>query len=186
MNNTASEHDIAALFEEKVHADLFSYLQTEGAVDSHLPECPDVEELWPVIARAYMPDGAREFQNYPTVSLGWIMFIGMAMAQYWDTDWARYSAMENIYLHIRELRGYDNLDDAVIEDVIGLKDKDAEKLSALAGECASRVYNMLCHEHVEPGTPAAMGCYIAALHQLYLAGMAVQLKTLGYHMVPLN
>ena len=31
-----------------------------------------------------------------------------------------------------------------------------------------------------------MGCYIAALHQLYLAGMAVQLKTLGYHMVPLN
>ncbi|MDE6557000.1 MAG: hypothetical protein K2K55_08580, partial [Duncaniella sp.] len=58
--------------------------------------------------------------------------------------------------------------------------------SDLVAECASRVYGILSHEHIEPGTQVALGCYIAALHQLYLAGMAMELNALGYHMTPLN
>lgn len=31
---------------------------------------------------------------------------------------------------------------------------------------------------------AKFGSYLAALHQLYLAGMAFELNALGYHMTP--
>lgn len=166
--------------------DLTEFLQKQGVLDAHVPECPDVEEKWAEIARAYLPDGAREFQGYPIVSLGWIMFVGMAMAYYWDADWAKYSQDAEIYQHIRDMRGYDNLDEAVVEDILGYSGETAEKVTKLASESAARVYNLLTHEHVEPGTKDALGCYIAALHQLYLAGMAMEINALGYHMTPLN
>ncbi|MBD5193345.1 MAG: hypothetical protein K2M72_02895 [Paramuribaculum sp.] len=177
---------VAQQFEDKVRRDLTEFLQKREALDKHVPECPDVEEKWGEIARAYMPDGAREFKDYPVVSLGWMMLIGMAMAYYWDTDWTKHSARKDYYELLRDMRGYDNMDEAVVEDVLGYRDEAAEKITALVAECASRVFSLLNHEHVEPGTEAALGCYIAALHQLYLAGMAMELNALGYHMTALQ
>lgn len=178
--------EIAAAFEEKVRRDLTQFLQHKEALDEHVPECPDVEDKWSLVARAYMPDGAREFQQYPVVSLGWMMLIGMAMAYYWDTDWEKNAARTDFYEKLRDMRGYDNMDEAVVRDLLGYRDEAAEKVTELVAECASRVYSLLSHEHVEPGTEAALGCYISALHQLYLAGMAMELNALGYHMTPLN
>ena len=178
--------ETAKAFEEKVRKDLIEFLQKKEALDPHVPECPDVEEKWGEIARSYMPDGAREFKDYPVVSLGWMMLIGMAMAYYWDTDWESYSKKTDIYEQLRDKRGYDNMDETVVEDILGYAGEPAEKITELVAECASRVYSLLSHEHVEPGTEAALGCYIGALHQLYLAGMAMELNALGYHMTQLK
>lgn len=178
--------DLVEAFEAKVQEDIIGFLHRKGAIDDVVPVCPDVEEKWGMIARAYLPDGAREFAGYPVVSLGWMMFVGMAMAHYWDTDWERYATHDRIYESLRDMRGYDNLDEAVVHDVLRLQGDAADRLTSLAADTASRVYNILRHEHVEPGTQAAFGCYIAALHQLYLAGMAVELNALGYHMTPLS
>lgn len=173
-------------FEEKVTEDLVKFLQHKGAVDEHVPECPDVEAKWGEILKAYIPDGAREFQSYPVVSLGWMMLIGMSMAYYWDTDWQTYSAKKNIYEGIRDKRGYDNMDEEVVQGILGYAGEAAEKVTELVAECASRVFGKLNHEQVEPGTEAALGYYIAALHVLYTAGMAMELNALDYHMTPLK
>lgn len=180
------EEKIVVDLEAKVREDLVGFLRRKGAIDAIVPVCPDVEGKWGVIARAYLPDGAREFTRYPVVSLGWMMFVGMAVAFFWDTDWERYGSKNDIYESLRDMRGYDNLDEAVVEDVLKLKGEEAERLTSLAAETSSGVYNMLRHEQVEPGTQAAFGCYVAALHQLYLAGMAVELNALGYRMTPLS
>ncbi len=185
MNDDKTK-ELVKVFENKVHDDLFGFLQKKGKIDAHVPQCPDVEEKWTAIARAYLPDGAREFQKYPVVSLGWMMFVGMALARYWDTDWTTYASRTDLYEQLRDKRGYDCLDEEVIESVLSLKEDEAQELSDLVAECASRVFNLLRHEEVEPGTQAAFGCYVAALHELYLAGMAMELNRLGYHMTPLN
>lgn len=177
---------IVAEFENKVRQDLISFLQWKEAVDKKVPECPDVEEKWTEIGREYVPDGIREFKDYPIVSLGWMMFIGMAMAYYWDTDWEKYSKEQNIYQTIRDKNGYDNLDTTVVEDILGYKGDKAQEIIDKVAECASRIYTMLTHSHIEPGTDIAFGCYVAALHQMYLAGMAVELNALGYHFTPVN
>lgn len=186
MDNNNGIKRIVAEFEEKVRKDLTEFLQRKGALDEHVPECPDVEARWGEIAREYLPDGAREFQQYPVVSLGWVMLIGMAMSYYWDTDWEKYSKQKNLYTELRDRNGYDNFDDTVVQDLLGYRDETAEKVTGLVAECASRVYSLLNHEHVEPGTETALGCYIAAIHQLYLAGMAMELNALGYHMTPFD
>lgn len=188
MDNNA-ENNCAALveaFAEKVRESLVAFLREKGALDEVVPVCPDVEAKWGAVARAYLPDGVREFQGYPVVSLGWMMFIGMAVAWYWDSDWERRGAEENLYERLRDMRGYDNMDEAITEDLLGYSGDTARKVTDLAADCAARVYALLGRERLEPGTEAAFGCYVAALRQLYLAGMAVELNALGYHMTPVG
>ena len=55
-------------FEEILRKDLHQFLLSMKEVDERLPECPDVEDKWEEIAKAYIPDGIREFQDYPTFS----------------------------------------------------------------------------------------------------------------------
>ena len=170
------------IFEEKLHNDLFQYLLSMKEVDQHMPECPDVEEKWEEIAKAYIHDGIREFQDYPSASLGWMMYIGMAVAKMWDTEWEIYSKIEDLYAYMRDKRGYDSMDEYIREELLLLQGDDYTMLEKVVGECASRVYNALMRQHIEPGTKAAFEAFVACLHQLYLFGAAMQLKRMGYHM----
>lgn len=169
-------------FEANIQQDLHQYIISQKEIDEHLPDCPDVEEKWEQIAKAYLPDGIREFRDYPTSSLGWMMYIGMAVAAYWDEEWEIYGKNEDLYAYIRDKRGYDALDEYVREEVLLLKGREYVALEKLVGECASRTNNNLRRQGFEPGTKAAFDGYLSCLHQLYLMGMAVQLHRMGYHM----
>ena len=173
-------------FEEQLHKDLHQFLLSIKEVDERLPECPDVEEKWEEIAKAYIPDGIMEFQAFPTASFGWMMYIGMGVAKMWDIDWENYSKIEDLYVYMRDKRGYDAMDEYIREEVLLLQGIDYTLLEKLVGECSSRVYNALMHQHLEPGTKDAFNGFIACLHQLYLMGAAVQLKRMGYHMTKIN
>lgn len=173
-------------FENKLSKDLHQYLMALGKVDERMPECPDVEEKWEPIAQSYLVDGIREFADYPTVSLGWMMYIGMGVAKYWDSEWEIYSKIDDLYAYIRDKRGYDCLDEYVREEVLMLTGDDYVALEKLVGECASRIHNALLHQHLEPGTKEAFRGYIACLHQLYLMGAAIQLKHMGYKMTKID
>lgn len=87
---------------------------------------------------------------------------------------------------MRDKRGYDSMDEYIREEVLLLRGVDYTVLERVTGECASRVYNTLMHQHIEPGTREAFNGYVASLHQLYLMGVAAQLKRMGYHMVKIN
>ncbi len=165
--------------------DLHRYLVQRDAVDERLPECPDVEGKWPAIAEAYLPDGAREFANYPVASLGWMMFIAMAVAKFWDEDWAKYDQVEDLYLYLRDKRGFDNLDEYILDEVLDLHGDDAEAMQNLVGDCAERAKRALFKRDIEPGTVEAFKGYVACLQCMYQLGMAVQFKAMGYHMTKL-
>lgn len=175
-------------FEKQTLEDLHKYLVSVGKVDKILPETPDIEDLWPSILEAYIPDGAREFAEYPIVSLGWMMFIGMAIAKYWDVDWQKYQAEGGsaIYNRLRDEKTFDNLDDNILTDVLGYDEKKAEEISKIVGECASRTLSALQRSSIEAGTEQAVRAYTGALHALYTMGAAMELNDLGYHMTPLN
>ncbi len=172
-------------FENIIRQDLYQYLLSVDEVSEPLPNCPDVEEKWEEIANAYITDGIREFANYPTVSLGWMMYIGMAIAKMWDTVW-EVAKQQDLYTCMRSKRGYDNLDDYIRQDVLLLNATEQSQLEQIVGECASRTYNTLRHQNIEPGTREAFDAYVQCLHQLYLMGVAMQLKRMGYKMTKIQ
>lgn len=169
-------------FEKKIREALHRYLVQQQEADLHLPECPDVEAAWASVGEDYIADGLREFAAYPTVSLGWMMFVGMAMACLWDSCWDEYGSKEHVYLALRDVRGFDHTDDYILDEILHL-DADAHTATShLVNECAQHSLSLLWHEGFAPGSAEAFRCYVACLHQLYLMGMAVQLHRLGYHM----
>ena len=145
-------------FDDKLHQDLHQFLLSMNEVDERLPECPDVEEKWEE------------------------MYIGMAVAKMWDDEWEIYSKVDDLYAYMRDKRGFDSMDEYIREEVLLLSGADYVALEKLVGECASRVYNALRRQDIEPGTKEAFSAYVSCLHQLYLMGAAVQLKRMGYHM----
>ena len=169
-------------FEEAIHKNLYQYLLGVKAIDKRLPECPDVTDKWEAVGSSYIPDGAREYRDYPAASLGWMMYIGMAVAKLWDDEWEIYSQIEDLYVYMRDKRGYDNLDEYISEDVLMVRGEEQERLAQMVDECATRVNYALMREQIEPGTKEAFDAYVTCLRQLYLFGMAVQLKRMGYHM----
>lgn len=128
-------------FEQALRTDLHQYLLSLDKVDERLPEAPDIEGLWPKIGESYLPDGMREFADYPTVSLGWMMFLGMAIAKYWDTDWELYSKVADLYHYLRDQRDYDHLDDHICEKVLLLTEEERQAMVNVVAECAARTYH---------------------------------------------
>ena len=157
-------------FEEKFKEDLTTYLQEKELVDKILPDTTDMEEKWEGIAEAYLPDGMREFAAYPTVSLGWMMYVGMAIAKYWDEDWELYNKVENLYTYLRDRIDYDHMDDYICEKVLLLTVEEHKEVADIVGKCAARTNSEAFH------------AYVAALHQMYFMGVAMQLKRMGYRM----
>lgn len=78
------------------------------------------------------------------------------------------------------------MDEYICEEVLSLEGADCTALEKLVGECASRIHNALRHQHIEPGTAEAFHAYVTCLHKLYLFGVAMQLRRMGYHMTMLK
>ncbi len=173
--------------DKKVRQALRDYLTSEGAIAEMLPACPDVEDRFPDIFDAYVPDGAREFVKYPVASLAWMMYIGMAVAQMWDEDWDMYSRFKDIYRDILlKGRGYDEMDEYIAQEILRVPSEDEDRLFRIVNHCASLAYNLLMRQGFEPSTVEAFHGYARCCAQLYYFGMAMQLHTLGYKMTPID
>jgi hypothetical protein len=147
-----------------------------------LPETIDITEKWDVIAPSYISDASKEIAKYPAVSLGWAMYLGMAVAKYWDTDWAIYGKHPNIYEHIRNKRGFDYLDEVVRGEILGLEGDEYQKTEDFVLSCSRLALDKIRHEGIEPSTPAAFFVYTLSCKVLYTIGAAVELLRLGYKM----
>jgi len=55
-------------FEEILRKDLHQFLLSMKEVDERLPECPDVEDKWEEIAKAYIPMNSQKKIFYFRVS----------------------------------------------------------------------------------------------------------------------
>lgn len=181
--NAIKGWDLTAKYEKIFHNDLHQYLMGLDMVDAHFPDAPDLEALWPKIGESYLSDALKEFGKYPTVALGWVMYVGMAVTKYWDEDWELYSKVDDLYKYLRDRIDFDHLDDYVAEKVLLLDGKDVESIRNVIAECASRLNNRLVHLDVQPGSEEAFRSFIAALHEMYRMGIAMELKKLGYRMV---
>lgn len=150
--------------------------------DKVLASSPDIDDRWEQIALPYMGDAVKEFEKYPTVSLGWAMYVGMAVAHCWDAEWEKYSGCQNLYETFRDVRGFDCMDEYIREDILQMKDEEYGRCEELVRICSEKSLDTIRHEQVEPGSPMAFHVYVRSIKVLYKLGAAIELKRLGYKM----
>ncbi len=168
--------------EQRITEGLLMICTGLGKLENQLLASEDIDSKWEELAQPYMADAVKEIAKYPTVSLGWMMYVGMAVAHFWDEDWQTYNGIEDLYAYIRNKRGFDCLDEYVRETVLGMKDKEYDNTEELVRQCATMVLTHIRREQVEPQSPMAFHIYVRGIHALYVVGAAVEMKRLGYKM----
>ena len=104
-------------FEHGLLRDMLRLCTSAGMLDGNLLQSEDIDGKWDEIAPEYLADVLRQMNEYPEVSFGWAGYIGMAVAEWWDQDWEKNS--RNGYTVLYGKRGFDDMDDHIVEDVLG-------------------------------------------------------------------
>ena len=165
-------------YEKQLRHDLVQLLRERDLLPASgpLPETPDITGRWDSMAGSFTADAMKEIAKYPLVSLGWAMYLGLAMAKYWDDGWEVYSRLPNIYEHLRDVRGFDYMDEVVRFDLYHWDCEDSVR------SAAQMALDHIRHEQIPPSSALAYHVYLLSVRLLYLLGAAVGLKRLGYSM----
>ena len=144
-----------------------------------------VEELdlmWKQMAPHYMADAVPELPNYPMAALGWAGYLGMGVAAIWETSWDDYKDSENMYEVFSKPRGFDSMDEYIIEEMLSLEldSEDSKKLERFMQSAAQFTLTMLRREQVEAGTHDAFYFIAHSVRVLFELGVSIELHLLGY------
>ena len=109
----------------------------------------------------------------------------MGVARHWDEDWRRHSA--DTYVSYYGRRGYDDLDEHVLRDVLGyaLDSDKAKAVSSMLSRCAALVLTLIRREGFESQSVEAYYVLIRSVKVMYQIGASIELFRLGYSFRPL-
>ena len=173
-------------FEEKLKEELVLLCTSYKMLDGNLLSTVDVEERWNEFAPEYIADAIKEVANYPTVSVAWAAFIGLAVAHYWDSNLELFKGLK--YTSFYGDNGFDDMDEYIMYKILKFapEEKVAKDFENMIRRCAEKTVNMIRHEQVEPQSPAAFYIFTRAIKIMYLVGVALELKYLGYKLELVN
>jgi len=168
------------IYEDKLQDNLLKLASSLGMLGGTLLASDDIDEKWREFAPEFMQEAVKNFNAYPEFTLACSAYCGMAMAKYWDEDWGRNHSRK--FETLLGSRGFDNMDDHIVEDVLG-KPLDSTEAGVLVKtmECiTSSAYSFLRHSDIEAGTASAFHALARTCKVLYRIGEAMELKALGY------
>lgn len=173
-------------FEEKMQEELLRLCRNYKMLDNMLLCNDDIDERWKELAPEYMVDAVEQIRDYPTVSVAWAAYIGMAIAWSWDADWERHKDMS--YKSLYGPHGFDDMDEHIVGTMLGvsLDSAEAKEIEAIIRRCGETAVTLIRHEQIDPQTPMAFHVFARACRSMYRIGAAIELKRLGYHFEKIN
>lgn len=185
---TEQQHDLLNKYEESLRKTLTDRL-TEGKwLEGRLLEVEELNEKWKSSAPSYMADAVPEIAKYPLVAIAWAMYEGMGIAVLWDKEWNRYEGMEDFHKMFCEPRGFDCMDEYITEILLTtpLNSPEAEKIENMVRSTAEAALSLIRKEQIEAQSVMAFHVFARTTKVMFEAGVAVQLKRMGYNYVKVN
>ena len=167
-------------FEQNLQIELLKLCTSHKMLDGTLLASEDIEERWKEYAPSYMADSVSQINTFPAAAIAWAGYVGMAVAQWWDSDWERYATESYETLHGE--RGFDDMDEHIVRDILGiaLDTPEAEKIEEMMRSCAHTAMTFIRREDTEAQTTKAFYLFARTTRVLFRIGAALELKRLGY------
>ena len=167
-------------FEQNLQIELLKLCTSHKMLDGTLLASEDIEERWKEYAPSYMADSVSQINTFPAAAIAWAGYVGMAVAQWWDSNWERYAAEPYETLHGE--RGFDDMDEHIVRDILGLplESPEAEKIEEMMRSCAHTAMSFIRREDTEAQTTKAFYLFARTTRVLFRIGAALELKRLGY------
>lgn len=173
-------------FEEKLQLEILRLCTNYKFLGGSLLATDDIDNYWEVLAPEYIADAVEQVHDYPTVSVAWAAYLGMAVAYGWDIDWNTISKAK--YKDYYGEQGFDDMDEHLIRDIIGipLESEDAKNIEEIIRRCAQKAIDIIRREQIEPQSPTAFHVFARAVRVMYRTGAAIQFKRMGYKFEKVN
>ena len=174
------------MFQERLEKEMLRICTDAGMLEGILLRSEDIDQKWKELAPEYIADGVKEIAAYPTVSIAWAGYIGMAVACWWNRDWKRLK--DQPYSVLLGPNGFDDMDDHILKEILGLlpEGKQAQQITAVMQSCAQTAVTFIRQEQIEPQSKRAFYVYARAVQVMFSIGAAVELCRLGYEMKKLQ
>ncbi len=172
-----------AQYEDKLMEALLRQSTECGFLDGQLLEVEELEEKWHTSAPEYMAAAVPQIASYPSVAIAWAGYLGVGAAVLWDTCWDQYADKDDLYTLISQPRGFDEMDEYVMEGLLGydLSGAEAQKLEDMMRSAAHTAQGMIRKENIEAQSVMAFHIFARTTKVFYKLGVAIALKILGYH-----
>ena len=168
------------VFENHLRDELVSLCTLNKMLNGNVLRSDDIDAKWKELAPDYLADAMKQLADYPTVSVAWAGYVGMAIAKWWDQDWATFGTWP--YAKLLGKRGFDDMDEHIVSDILGirLESDEAERIENVMRQCATTAIGFIRHENIEPQSIRAFYVFARALKVMFEVGAAIELKRLGY------
>lgn len=172
--------------EEKMQNELLHLCTQRGALKGVLLSTEDIDEQWKILAPEYMADAVPQIAQYPTVSVAWAAYLGMAVAYGWDADWETFLKMP--YQSYYGEQGFDDMDEHIVRDLlrIPLDSRTAKDMEETIRQCGEKAVALIRFEQVPPQSEMAFHVFTRACKTMFRIGAAMQLKRMGYNFEKVN
>ena len=167
-------------FERRVNEELVRLFGAYKKVDGMLPSSQDVDARWKALAPEYMADAVPQINEYPIVSIAWAGYLGMAVANDWDTNWEAYN--NRPYKEYYGAEGFDDMDENIVEKILGLSldSQEAKEIEAMMRRLSQQALSLIRRENIEPQSRIAFYIYSKVVAILFRLGASMELLRLGY------
>ena len=167
-------------FEEKILNELLRVCTSQRMLSGTLLATDDISDHWDTLAPEYVADAVGQIADYPTVSIAWAGYLGLAVAHGWDKNWQE--CLKTPYKAYYGEQGFDDMDEHLVQHVLGLslESKEAKALEGVIRSCAQTAVTLIRREQIEPQSPMAFHVFARAIKVMYRVGAALELKRLGY------
>lgn len=167
-------------FENKLYEELVKLCGSYIVIDGLMPSSQDIEEHWKELAPEYLHDAIPQISDYPTVSIAWAGYLGIAVANDWDSNWEL--LRNRPYKEFYGVQGFDDMDENIVYNILGLapSSKEAADIEAMMRRLAQQALTLLRHENIEPQSPSAFYAYTRVVNVMYRIGASLELMRLGY------
>ena len=146
---------------------------------------PDIDDKWnDVLLKGYTADAVNNVNDYPQAALGFAAYLGMAVANQWDTDWNSFRDVP--YASYYGNRGFDDMDDHIVDDVLRLDSLIADKIRKTVLNCTQATQDLLRHEGIETRSEFGFYILVRCYSALFRIGVSLELHRLGYRKTALT
>lgn len=181
-NMNQEDNQFLSDYEERLTETLVRQLTDLEMLNGELLAVEELEEKWDSSAAEYMAAAVPQLNDYPAAAIAWAAYMGMGLAVLWDTAWDQFSDMADLYTPIATPRGFDEMDEYVMEEMLGytLEGPEATKLENAMRAAATTALTMIRKESIEAQSVMAFYIFARSAKVFFRVGVAVGLRTLGY------
>ena len=174
------DYELLDRFESQLVDEMLRIATSRMLLDGSLLSSEDIDYRWHELAPEYMVDAVKEIAQYPTVAVAWAGYLGMAIANGWDKDWA--TTQKATYQSFYGADGFDDMDEYIVQNILGLTldSVEAKQIMNILLCCAQKATTFIQHEHIEHQTVKAFHIFARTVRVMYKIGSALELKRLGY------